>query len=73
MGFDRKSLGAFVTIICTITLSWSKCSYKGLPFVTTAFPDIVQSKKSHLVGVIEYITVYLENLLVTTEDLLKTI
>jgi hypothetical protein len=63
MGYYTIRLDPDASKICTILFSWGKYSYKRLPMDIAGSPDIFQGKMSELMGCLEYIKAYLDDLL----------
>ena len=57
--------------ISTIILPWGKFSYMRLPMGVIGSANVFQEKKSGLMETLEYIRVYLDNLLIITKDSLE--
>ena len=53
--------------ICTIILPWGKYYYLGLPMGVTCSPDIFQAKTSELMGTLEFVWTYNDDLLFITK------
>jgi hypothetical protein len=49
--------------ICTIIFPWGKYSYKRLSMGIAGSPDIFQGKMLELMGSLEYVRAYLDDLL----------
>jgi hypothetical protein len=49
--------------ICTVIFPWGKYSYKRLPMGIAGSPDIFQEKILELMDSLEYVRVYLDDLL----------
>ena len=56
------------TRLCTIVLPWGKYEYQKLPMGLSNSPDIFQEKMSSLMGDLEYVRTYIDDLLVTTKS-----
>jgi hypothetical protein len=63
MGYYTIRLDPDASKICTNTFLWGKYSYKRLPMGIASSPDIFQGKMSELMESLEYVRVYLDNLL----------
>ena len=64
MGYYTLRLDGDSQKICTLILPWGKSSYLQLPMGMTGSPDIFQEKMSSLMRTLEYVRVYLDDLLV---------
>jgi hypothetical protein len=53
--------------ICTIILPWGKNSYLRLPMGVACSPDIFQAKMSELMGTLEIVPTYIDDLLCITK------
>ncbi len=53
--------------ICTIILPWGKYSYLRLPMGVACSPDIFQAKMSELMGTLEFVRTYIDDLLCITK------
>jgi hypothetical protein len=63
MGYYTIILDPDVSKICTIIFPWRKYSYKRLPMGIAGSPDIFQEKVLELMGTLEYVRAYLDDLL----------
>ncbi len=63
MGYYTIRLDPDASKICTIIFPWGKYSYKRLPIGIAGSPDIFQEKMSELMESLEFVRVYLDNLL----------
>jgi hypothetical protein len=63
MGYYTIRLDPDASKICTIIFPWGKYSYKRLPMGIAGSPDIFQGKMLELMEFLEFIRVYLHNLL----------
>jgi hypothetical protein len=64
MGYYTIRLDPDASRVCTIIFSWGKYSYKRLPTSIASSPDIFQSKMSELMVALEFLKMYLDNLLI---------
>jgi len=67
MGYYTIRLDADAQKICTLILPWGKYSYRRLPMGMTGSPDIFQEKMSTLMETLEYVRVYIDDLLTITK------
>jgi hypothetical protein len=63
MGYHTIRLDPDASKICTIIFPWGKYSYKRLPMGIASSPDIFQGKMSELMESLEYVRMYLDDLL----------
>jgi hypothetical protein len=63
MGSYTIRLDPDASKICTIVFPWGKDSYKRLPMGIAGSPDIIQGKMLELMESLEYVRVYLDDLL----------
>jgi hypothetical protein len=63
MGYYTIRLDPDASKICTIIFPWGKYSYKRLPMGIADSPDIFQGKLSELMESLEFVRVYIEDLL----------
>ena len=63
MGYYTIRLDPDASKICTIIFPWGKYSYKRLPMGIAGSPDIFQRKMLELMESLEFVRVYLDNLL----------
>jgi hypothetical protein len=66
MGYYTIRLDGDAQKICTIIVPWGKYSYLRLPMGISRAPDIFQEKMSGLMEQLEYIRVYIDDLLIIT-------
>lgn len=66
MGYYNIRLDGDSQKICTIILPWGKYSYMRLPMGVACSPDIFQARMSHLMAALEFVKVYLDDLLLIT-------
>ena len=70
MGYYHIRLDPDSQKICTIILPWGKYAYLRLPMGISGSPDIFQEKMSTLMQELEYVRVYIDDLLtISTESL----
>ncbi len=63
MGYYTIRLDPDASKICTVIFPLGKYSYKRLPMGIAGSPDIFQGKMSKLMESLEFVRVYLDNLL----------
>ena len=63
MGYYTIRLDPDASKICTVIFPWGKYSYKRLPMGIAGSPDIFQEKMSELMESLEFVRVYLDDLL----------
>jgi hypothetical protein len=68
MGYYHIELSPNSKCLCTIVLPWGKYEYQKLPMGLCNSPDIFQEKMSTLLGDLEYIQKYIENVLILTKS-----
>ena len=68
MGYYTLRLDPDAIKICTIVLPWGKYSYLRLPMGIAGSPDIFQERMSGLMEQLEFVRVYLDDLLTLTKD-----
>ena len=67
MGYYTIRLDPDASKICTIILPWGKYSYLRLPMGVACSPDIFQAKMSELMGTLEFVRTYIDDLLCITK------
>jgi hypothetical protein len=67
MGYYTIRLNSDASIICTITPLLGKYSYLRLPMGVACSPDIFQAKMSKLIGTLEFVRTYIDDLLCITK------
>ena len=67
VGYYRIRLIEQARNMCTIILPWWKYRYKRLPMGVSNSPDILQEKMNEMLCGLEYIRVYIGDLLIVTE------
>ena len=67
MGYYTIRLDGDAQKICTLVLPWGKYSYLRLPMGMSGSPDIFQENMSSLMESLEYVRVYIDDLLVITQ------
>ena len=67
MGYYTIRLDPDASKICTIILPWGKYSYLRLPMGIACSPDIFQAKMSELMGTLEFVRTYIDDLLCITK------
>ena len=67
MGYYHIELSPNSKRLCTIVLPWGKYEYQRLPMGLCNSPDIFQEKMSILMGDLEYIRTYIDDLLCITK------
>ena len=68
MGYYTIRLDPDAQKICTIILPWGKYSYLRLPMGVSGSPDFFQERMTGLMASLEYIRVYIDDLLIITRD-----
>ena len=68
MGYYTLRLDPDAQSICTIITPWGKYKYLRLPMGIMCAPDIFQNKMSDLMRHLEYVKVYIDDLLVITKE-----
>jgi hypothetical protein len=68
MGYYHIELSPDSKRLCTIVLPWGKYEYQKLPMGLSNSPDIFQEKMSSLMGDLEYVRTYIDDLLITTKS-----
>jgi hypothetical protein len=68
MGYYHIELSPDSKWLCTIILLWGKYEYQKLPKGLSNSPDIFQEKMSSLMGDLEYVRMYIDDLLITTKS-----
>ena len=67
MGYYTIRLDPDVSKICTIIFQWGKYSYLRLPMGISGSPDIFQAKMMELMSTLEFVRVYIDDLLCITK------
>ena len=67
MGYYTIRLDPDASKICTIILPWGKYSYLRLPMGIACSPNIFQAKMSELMGTLEFVQTYIDDLLCITK------
>jgi hypothetical protein len=68
MGYYTIRLDGDAQKICTIILPWGKYSYLRLPMGIAGSPDIFQERMTSLMDTLDYIRVYIDDLLILSKD-----
>jgi hypothetical protein len=68
MGYYTIKLGPTATKMRTIIFPWGKYSYQRLPIGFSGSADIFQAEMGNLMATLEYVRVYIDNLLVITKS-----
>jgi hypothetical protein len=68
MGYYHIELSPNSKWLCTIILPWGKYEDQKLPMGLSNSPDIFQEKMSSLMGDLEYVRTYIDDLLITTKS-----
>jgi Reverse transcriptase (RNA-dependent DNA polymerase) len=68
MGYYHIKLDADAQKLCTIIFPWGKYKYKRLPMGIKIAPDIFQNVMSKLTQDLEYVKIYLDDLLILTNS-----
>jgi hypothetical protein len=71
MGYHTIRLDPDASKICTIIFPWGKYFYKQLTIGIAGCSDIIQGKMSELMESLEYVQVYLDDLLCTSRSSLE--
>jgi hypothetical protein len=66
MGYYTIRLDPTVSEMCTIIFPWGKCSYKRLPMGFGGSADIFQAQIMDLMASLEFVCVYMDDLLIIT-------
>ena len=66
MGYYHITLTPFSSRLCTIVLPWGKYEYLRLPMGLKNSPDIFQEKMSDLMAGLEFVRVYIDDMLCIT-------
>ena len=67
MGYYHIELSPDSKKLCTIVLPWGKYEYQRLPMGLCNSPDIFQEKMNTLMGDLEYVRAYIDDLLILTK------
>jgi hypothetical protein len=68
MGYYTIRLDPTAAKMCTIIFPWGKYSYQRLPMGFSGLADILQAEMGNLMATLEYLTVYIDNLLAITKS-----
>ena len=68
MGYYHIELDPLAQDICTIVFPWGKYSYNRLPMGISCAPDIFQAEMFSLMEELEFVRVYLDDLLVISKS-----
>jgi hypothetical protein len=68
MGYYTIRLDPTAAEMCTIIFPWGKHLYQRLPMGFAGSADIFQAEMGNLLATLEYVRVYLDNLLVITKS-----
>jgi transposase InsO family protein len=68
MGYYHIPLDEESSRLCTTILPWGKYQYKRLPMGIKNSPDIFQSIMQDLLGDLEYVQAYIDDILITSSD-----
>jgi hypothetical protein len=68
MGYYTIRLDPTAAKMCTIIFPWGKYSYQRLPIGFAGLADIFQVERGNLMAALEYVRVYIDNLLVITKS-----
>jgi transposase InsO family protein len=66
MGYYHIPLDEYSQRLCTIILPWGKYRYKRLPMGIKNSPDVFQAVINDLLGDLEFVQVYLDDILITS-------
>jgi putative transposase len=67
MGYYHIPLDEYSQRLCTTILPWGKYRYKRLPMGIKNSPDIFQAVINDLLGDLEFVQVYLDDILITSD------
>jgi hypothetical protein len=67
LGYYTIRLDPTAAKMCTIIFPWGKYSYQRLPMGFAGSSDIFQAETGNLMATLEYVRVYIDNLLVITK------
>jgi hypothetical protein len=67
MGYYHIPLDKYSQKLCTTILPWGKYRYKRLPMGIKNSPDIFQAVINELLGDLDFVQVYLDDILITTD------
>ena len=68
MGYYHLELTPFASNLCTVVLPWGKYAYKRLPMGICNAPDIFQEKINNLMGDLEFVRAYLDDILIISTE-----
>jgi len=68
MGYYHIPLDEESSKLCATTLPWGKYRYRRLPMGIKNSPDIFQAIMQEILGDLEYVQVYLDDILITSSD-----
>ena len=68
MGYYTIRLDPTVAKMCTVTFPWGKYPYQRLPMGFAGSADIFQAEMGNLIATLEYIRVYIDDLLFITKS-----
>jgi len=68
MGYYHLTLDMKTREICSLIFPWGRYRYKRLPMGAATAPDVFQEKMNNLFNDLEYIRVYIDDLLVISAD-----
>jgi hypothetical protein len=68
MGYYHIELSPASKQLCTIVLPWGKYEYQRLPMGLCNSPDIFQEKMSTLMGDLDYVRTYIDDLICTSKS-----
>jgi hypothetical protein len=71
MGYYHIKLDPDAQKLCTIVFPWGKYKYKFLPMGIKINPDVFQNVMSKLVQDMEYVKIYLDDMLILTNSSFK--
>ena len=54
--------------LCTTILPWGKYSYERLPIIIATSPDIFQKPMNDIFGNLDYVLVYLDDILILSNE-----
>jgi hypothetical protein len=68
MGYYHIPLDAESQLLCTTILPWGKYKYNKLPMGIACAPDIFQEIMNNLLGDLDFVIVYLDDILILSSD-----
>ena len=68
MGYYHIPLDEYSQRLFTPTLPWGKFKYKRLPMGVACAPDIFQETMNRLLGDLDYVSVYIDDILILQKE-----